>query len=610
MSRSRGGAACRPACALVPPQSPAQGTLYRLGVSLIRRSAVRALRGGLVVLAAVVVGCASTPSDAPSCCRTLAELPYRPVADGSTSAISIDAQTPSFDFAGGPSRFVAFRLPEGPRPLLIDVAAPVALLPGSLKGLLDQRSIHFPPLVWLLDADHRVVRQQAIGFERIDCLGRSTTIAGELAVAEPPAAATYLVVSADPARLSASPERLCGGQLTVEFPPVGQVRIRVEGLPVTDQPVALQAQGRWFPGTRRVGFAQDYFTWDTTPGRLVLGAERLHYLERTPSGLKPRLALPVDRIVSVSSDMGYPSDQLVVGVADDQHAVHWHAFTMPRAQAGVHAPNFAGLLEQRLLQDVVVESVAFRAEPWTVAVDVVSAADRRAGGRVGDAAVAGGVVAALPCGLCQVGGCTPEVLVTCAAAFTVGATLGGAWAVGKELLGGSRDHSATASSAPPIDQRAAAGAVAAGAAGTFDASALQGCLSDAVARIPQGVWREQGWTARLQRGPAAALLPPATARREARVDVTRIALVHEAGSATDRAPADIRAWLQIDARVLLGAADEPGPAGEPFSWVSEQRTLGQWAEADTARLRSELSLACVCLASQAVSATEKAWRRR
>ena len=563
----------------------------------------------MAVLAALTTGCASTRPGAPSCCRTLAELPYRALADGATSTITLDAQSPSFDFPGGASRFIAFRLPDGPRPLLINVEAPAAFLPGSLLGLLEERSTHFPPLVWLLDAEHRVTRQQVIDFHRIDCTGRWATISGELEIAEPPAGATYLVVSADPARTGASPVRICGNRLTVEFPPVGRVRVHVEGLPVPDQPIALQAQGRWFADTRRVGFAQDFFAWDTTPGRVVLGSERLHYLERTPSGLQTRLSLPVDRIVSVSSDMSYPSDQLVVGVADDRHHVRWHAFLMPRAPAGTQASNFAGMLEPRLRQDVVVDTVAFRAEPWTVAIDVVSAADRRVGGRVGEAAVAGGVVAALPCGLCQMGGCTPEMLVTCAAAFTVGATLGGAWAIGQELLAGGRDRSPQVSQAPPIDRRAAAGAVAAGTGAALDASTLQSCLNDILAGVPQGAWREQGWTARLMPLTADSASTPSTASLEARIAVTRIALVHEARTDADRAPADTRAWLQIDAQARLGAADGSELGSETFSWISEARALGEWAAADTARLRNELSQACASLASQTVSAAQKVWRR-
>jgi hypothetical protein len=273
-----------------------------------------------------------------------------------------------------------------------------------------------------------------------------------------------------------------------------------------------------------------------------------------------------------------------------------------------------------------IENVGFAVAPWPQALGfrvVADPADRdSAASRIGQGAVVGGVVTALPCGLCQIGGCTPDMLVACAAAFSVGAVIGGVWSAGHELLtGGFKTAEAPQSSASAAGVRQAAVTPVAATSRRYDHIALQQCVQDALTRSDDGPpWREQGLTARLQ--PVAARPPASDGSASAYADLSRsnvrqvietsvsaLTLVARSRSAGEAPTADAIATLNVDGGMHFIDLASGQMHTTPLSWTSGQRTLAQWAALPADEIALELDRACAQIAAGAVKAAAARWRQ-
>jgi hypothetical protein len=583
----------------------------------------------LPFLAAALLGaCANTagldtraPPPDPSCCTSFAELPYQTMDLRRPTPWTIGKDSPALGFDDGPSRVAAFRLPAA-RPLSIEVTSGQTAGPGywgrqltsdlGLQALSPVRLLH--PVVLLLDEQFQIVRSlQPAGVGRVPCdkdLPDAAKVRLQFDVEDVAPRAAYLVVRTSDTLQRNGMDQVCNA--TVVYGPTGQLELRVDDLDFHDGRIALASGAIWFPQERAITSWTTWRHWlkamdfreEDPPGRLLLGQSRLKYFDRTGSGMRPRLDIPVDTIVAASTS-GRDISLAVAATADA--AATWHSFRLSRAQGSTSAELMAAL-QPLLRTDVALESLDFSTVSWPDKVDV-STADGKNGGRVGDAAITAGMVAAMPCGLCQTGACGPELLAPCAAAFAVGAVLGGAWAVVKEMSGANPPVSSAPNAAELASaQHAAAAPVAAEAKRTFSADALNDCVRQAFAAQPDTAWRDRGWTALLP-GNSSETVGRVTSRRRLELSVTGIALASNTPAVAGAAPAERPMQLVIDGLVRLRAADGTNADQQPVSWTSTSRTLGQWGVADSADLHALLDGACQSLARQVLQAGETMWRK-
>ena len=95
-------------------------------------------------------------SEAAPCCRKLADMNFRALPASGKQSYTINQASPSYQFAGGRSRFVALKLPQSGSPYSIAIRSVVT--PSNLPGT--GRLYIFAPEVMLLDQDFKVVALQ------------------------------------------------------------------------------------------------------------------------------------------------------------------------------------------------------------------------------------------------------------------------------------------------------------------------------------------------------------------------------------------------------------------------------------------------------------------
>lgn len=128
------------------------------------------------------------------CCARLAQLPYKPLAQGASRSESIGPRTALFDFPSGRSRFLAWELPRYVTPYTIALRS--AVTPSGMPGT--GTFYIFSPAVMLLDAGFNVLSDQDRGiFQPLSASmlpPRSASLRGELQIAAANATARYMVV--------------------------------------------------------------------------------------------------------------------------------------------------------------------------------------------------------------------------------------------------------------------------------------------------------------------------------------------------------------------------------------------------------------------------------
>jgi hypothetical protein len=550
----------------------------------------------------------------PDCCASLAELPYRdlPVARKGT-LLHLDESAPAFAFEGGKSYFAAFRLPAEGRPLILGVTSFYrGGLPGRFLLELDMSPLLFRPAVLVLDDRFRVRRTIAADWadnDRCRMNMQAAVYRLSIEISEPPSEAAYVVIATTDDLRRRDGERVCD-RVQHGFSPIGDVGVSLEGLDVDDGRIALSAWAEWAgPGAKPITF-WEYLLDESREGHLVLGEGALHFVPARPSAATPRMDFATQQVVTATFEGGV----LVVGVvAGTSGEVQRHRFRIgPSAGAKVQrasGADFSEALSLRIRPDARVDRIDLAVLPWEPSVEFmvrVDPADQTAQSRIFDKAMSGGLVVAMPCGLCQTGLCPPQALLPCAALFAAGAVIGGAFGTIEELSSGGL----TLASPPPDAaaaeaKRAAVAPVSSVAGRRLAQGALQRCVQlpwDEAAR--QG-WREQGRSAQL-----VSALAPAGARAEAaagtpshraEVSLTSMALV----ASGDALPLDARIVVDGFVRYFDRTGTQLGES--KLAWQSDAMTLERLSEPDSPDVRDALDAACESIGRQAVEAVQALW---
>lgn len=535
----------------------------------------------------------------------LASLQYRAIGPLSEVTARIEPKSAAVDLPGGRSFVAAFRIDQLPRPLSIQVSSRRSSEPGSVLGWIpDFRQGVFAPVVYVLDAGFNVQSMLPPEGPLPGCLsnGFADVYRVRFAISEPSSKAAFLVIATTGALRAQSGIEVCG--ITRNgLAPTGDITLAVAPLPMADR-VLLQADAELYDGVRHA----DDRGWlpSAAAGLLLVGEKGLVFaqrrgLETTSSPYVARLDLPYDAVASVQADAGSP--------LGDRRAL-----TVRYIDPGTRVPRWASIdivspVPTGALVDAIVphlgkhrlhEDVAIRLAPAMPSLEFV----QPHGGtfaRLGEAAVAGGAVTAWPCSLCITGACTPEILVSCAGLFSVGAVAGAVIGGGYEVV---RRVKGARPSSPDLRDTLAPDAMSEQTR-RFDSAALRVCIQDALANPDAAVWRVQARSAgaRLAEAPAPASV---MGRWDARMDVHRIALV--AADKPAQPPLEVPVRLLVEGRVVLADnGKELSPS--PLKWESAEYPLGQWigTEPDALAPR-ELKAACNALAMQAVQAARDRWR--
>lgn len=189
---------------------------------------MRKIHPTLALVAIALAGCASAPppypgdlearlalyASAAACCDDPAAFDYAVLPGAGTVDIVIGADSPTFDFQSGLSRFAAFRLPDGDGPFRVHVKS-------FFEGRQAPAGSVFYPVLAMMDDAFIVTRVSAIANLRLD--QALATPGGEsgLAVTAPfdqsYSRERYLIVFTPAALLgSPPPERREGDVLTTQ----------------------------------------------------------------------------------------------------------------------------------------------------------------------------------------------------------------------------------------------------------------------------------------------------------------------------------------------------------------------------------------------------------
>lgn len=550
-------------------------------------------------------------SDAPSCCASLADLPFAPLDLSGRVVLDIDERSPAFAFETGKSFFAAFRLPDGPRPLEVSVKTRMPLAafgPG--------RPI-FNPALAVLDAHHRVVR---LVHEPEDFAVRppvsepaGVEVAGVVYIGEAPEQAACLVVlTTDDLRTrratpGATAEAIPGAMfvgVTLEgFSPVGIVELAVRSMPFLQPPVRFRASARWVGPDRPIATAAAELL-SLRDHRLYVDATAVRYAEEQDGHYVERLAFPFDRVVSVQVDYRLltGSHLLIDTAASPDAPTVRYDFELSNIPG---EPGDAAKAAERVLAAAIrpgwyrepvaivagatVPLVVFRESPHVPAP---------AGERILADATAGGVATASVCALCQFGGCTPEILLGCAGLFAVGAAVGGAVSTAGELLSGGFAPPPQPPSQPTPEVDASTSVLRAASDTLLAQDALRACALRRAAGA--GFWVEQGRAATLAAEPAQARFVVQTV-----LDRVELRAKGEPG----QSPEEVPVQLVAEGTVVFRDASQKSEERRTVRWEGPTHVLAQWSGSDRTVLETSLRAACDGLAGGMLDAAASFWRQ-
>lgn len=562
---------------------------------------------------------------APVCCAALSDLPYQSIPKQGRRQVEIGDTSPAFLFDTGKSRFAAFRLPAWPRPLTLGVDSYRTDVPGGLGRLISElRGLIFHPVMLILD-EHFQVNQVIDRFQSDDACRSNAfmpALSASLDIETPPEQSAYLVILTSDALRNETGRTLCGGKLH-GFSPVGKLDITLGSLGFGDGKVAYKGPFVWYRnanGREDVGVFSGMFR---EPGTLLITGDGVHYVEWTGKGYVERFSASHDRLVSVKVDSvisGRNNDLLVLGIAGEAAGqVHHHTFATTRASS---ASEPEALIEQHIGKHWFTEKIGLVMLDTPPAVEILdNKPDSGAAGRIGESAVAGGVVLAAPCALCAAGPCPPEALAPCAALFTVGAAVGGIVGIGNELLGGGLK---TVPQPPRIPATAAFDTVPAVQA-AFDSlvggQALQKCI---LRHLPRNEAGEAGKAAWSSQGRRADLVQIALDRDHGDTEsryrhlneegfshvveghIARLSLVPQ--GIPGQAVADMPVRLRFEAGFRFIDLYRQRERQVAVGWQTEPHSWSEWSAGDRRNLNESLAEGCNVLARKIVEEAEKAWR--
>lgn len=556
------------------------------------------------------------------CCRSLAELPYQPIDRQGSVDVIIGNDAPSFAFTSGKSRFAAFRLPDWPRPLSIRLDSYSTAEPGGLGNVIPElRGLIFHPVVLILDAQFRVIQRHDGFHSRPECRTNRffPALSGEFEIDARLAAAAYLVIMTSDAWRNEQGAIVCGA--TVHgFSPIGKLELTVGSLGFGDGRIAYRGPYSWFGnahGSDDVGLFSGMFG---DAGILLVTGDGIHFVAWTRQGYVERWSVANERIVSVNSDdFSFGGNRLlVIGIAGAVPGeIEYHTFS---PQEHSVPATVEAQLQQRIRSGRVVEKLGMAMAEVPPSLNVVeSRRPSPAMQRIGDSAMRGGVIVAMPCGICQVGGCTPELLAPCAALFAVGSLVGGVVGIGSEIIDGE-------ASTKPVPDRpeisppvvVMPGESAAQVAGTH----FQQCLTTKLRGVSGGhansiaPWISQGRRAEVDEiaweGPADGSASDYRAAQrngyrfvaETRIEAVDLLAEGLPGQAVTEMP--VR--LQILGKVRFLDLSRRISRNLPLKWQSDPRGWAEWSANIAGMLEGTLAQACESIARQVVEQTEASWR--
>lgn len=556
-----------------------------------------------------------------SCCTSLAGLSYQPITRQGSFEVRIGTDSPSFNFGTGKSYFAAFRLPNWPRPLTIGVDSFRAAEPGGLGALIpDLRGLIFRPVVLILDEQFRVTQMVDNFSPGTDCRNNafSPALRTEFDIDMARAQSTYMIVLTTDAFREKKEGPICGVMLN-GFSPIGKLKITSSSLGYFgDGQIAYKAPFVWHQnahGSDNVGIFSRLFK---SPATLLVTGDGLHLVEWASDGYKELFSVPNERIVSVNTDaIGKEIDKklLVIGITErSTDEIAFHTFF---AEGEASPAKVETLLASRLKTAWFTEKVGILAAntpPMVNIREVVlpSAATKR----VKDSALAGGIVVALPCGLCQTGLCSPEVLVPCAALFAVGATVGGIVGIGSEIV-----HGAPAEKPKPDSDEVTASATRSNTEAAFASRAggmhFRQCLTKQFLHLDRTTpWISQGRRGFVhsiisENAAAGENLPYASWQRDGYRFVAE-SLIESVNLLAEGEPGqslvDMQVRLEVKGHIRFIDLTRQIHRDIPLRWQSVQRTWANWNENKAKVLETTLDQACDELAKQVIAETEATWK--
>lgn len=563
---------------------------------------------------------ATVPSDvsrklieAPNCCASLAKLPYRDLNHDSSISSSLDARSPAFNFDTGKSFFAAYRIAGLPRPAMIEVSSFSVIsffLNPAMKGLI------FAPVVLVLDKDFQVRRILNPGEPHSGCATNSSSEVYQLHVdiTEPSDQAAYLVVLTTQEMLTQDGVNICG-IIRHGLSPIGNLTLLVTGIPFDDGQARLRSSWLWFPGAdgpKEIGFAESMFK---DPGILVEGDKALHFYEWGSGRYSESIRFPHDRIIAAKAMENDRYLNLTLSSDQGNASLH-HTFQLYRksGEPTIPAETMVKQLEPNILPGSYEETLGFfigEIKP------IVEFADYKNGfpSRIGSSAMEVGILTAMPCGICQTGACTPEVLVPCAALFSVGAVIGGVVGLGAEVVASTSNKPRLPTIGKEM-KKSFEPKIASARQNLFDRQTLTSCLKNELDKPENSSWIDQGRKG-LPTLPEAGSIPaPSTEEFRAVIGklglhhgvatfVTRIALALEAkpGQALEEVPAHLIIEGQARSVHVLTKQTEI----TPLTWKSQTWSLAEWQHPRDGMLEEVMHQGCQALSQQVVESSRKSW---
>jgi hypothetical protein len=556
----------------------------------------------------------------PVCCTSLADLPYQTIDRQGRFDLSIDNDSPVFAFDTGKSRFAAYRLPAWPRPLSLDLASYRTTAPGSLARLMpDLGGLIFHPRVLILDKQHQI-SQVIDDFASVtDCRSnpKQPALRAQGEIDTPSDQSAYLVILTSEALLAQDGATICGGTLH-GFSPIGKLALTLASLGFGDGKIAFKGPFIRFKnanGSKDVGTFSGMFR---TPGNLLVTGDGVHFVERKDQAYIERFSTPFERIVSVkaeSSVAGREPDLLVLGIGGEKR-VDYVTFAADRTTSAAAAER---LIRPHISPEWFEERIGLAVADTPPTVKILANVRKSgAGKRIGESAELGGLILALPCGVCAGGFCPPEALVPCSALYAVGAAVGGIIGLGDELLSSGLKTAPQPTSIPETAEVTTVPALQASFTSLLGGDALRQQIleqlppaSDATPSSP--AWRSQGRRSNLSPVVLDPANPDASYARlttegyhylvESRIETLSLVPQGEIGQAVETLPVRLR----FDAGVRFIDLTRHQVKEFPLTWETEAQPWSAWSALDRRVLDASLGQAREALARRIIETARQAW---
>ncbi len=570
----------------------------------------------------------------------LSQLVYRDLPDDGVLAIHFDSSAPAHEFTSGKSVYSAWRLAGASQPfsLKVDGDPPDRKVLKRFLPFADDL-LPVPPMhleVLLLDAQfHEITRLHDKGRLTVQFPmsgGRTTTVIRkhqvfDVAATTPPAEYMVLLTS-DASRHSAArvEKDFALFDMTYRFKnfsPFGVIRAYMHTPGIPGEHISLRLSAGHMAGKPK----RSPLSGKITPDLELLFGERTAYIAYPVNAYSSRkgqrVLLQFDYLQLREMHTGNNAAGLhwiVLAIADKAvESIKAHSLLFPDAatasEAAAAFTNRSGIVPAAPAPERL--RLAVSAKQDQTSVEFAKPPGGSAWSRVSEKALAGGVILASPCGLCQIGGCTPDILAPCALLFSTGAAVGAITSAGKELISGGffrADGKPIATASDQLPRIDAASRV------LLDQNGLRDCLLDAArthspdAGLPTFQVDGQTLSAQLEPLPPVPGNPANTYADLAgqgynallESHLQKLVLLPESfqGHIQPGSPVSLRLearlrWLDLPSGEVVGRKE--------FRFTSDAHPLIEWTRNDDLVLKQSLQLACRDLGRQMLLRAKEMW---